>query len=68
MSDYSAYFVNDTGYIVGVESIRSLTDNEAVAAARHLLIGTRFPSMEIWDASQCVAILDREGAGPVSLY
>lgn len=62
MPDYSAYFINDTGYIVGVESIRSLTDNEALVAARRLLVGTKFPSMEVWDVSQCVAIVDREEA------
>ena len=66
MPDYSAYFVNDTGYIVGVESIRSLTDNEALVAARRILVGTKFPSIEIWDASQCVAIVDREDVGTTS--
>lgn len=66
MSDYSAYFINDTGYIVGVESIRSLTDSEALGAARRLLVGTKFPSMEIWDVSRCVAIVDREDVGTTS--
>jgi hypothetical protein len=63
MLDYSAYFVNDVGHIVGVVSIGCRTDDEALAAGRRLLVGTKFPCMEIWNPTRCVAIVDREEAG-----
>jgi hypothetical protein len=66
MLDYSAYFVNDAGHIVGVVSIESCTDDEALVAGRRLLVGTRFPCMEIWDPTHCVAIVDREVSGTAS--
>ena len=63
MLDYSAYFVNDAGHIVGVASIASRTDDEVLVAGRRLLAGTKFPCMEIWNFTHCVAIVDREVAG-----
>jgi hypothetical protein len=66
MLDYSAYFVNDAGHIVGVVSIGSRTDDEALAAGRRLLVGSGFPCMEIWNLTHCVAIVDREVAGTAS--
>ena len=66
MLDYSAYFVNDAGHIVGVVSIGSRTDDEALVAGRRLLVGTKFPCMEIWNPTHCVAIVDREAAGIAS--
>jgi len=62
MLDYSAYFVNNAGHIVGVVSIGSRTDDEAQVAGRRLLVGTKFPCMEIWNLTHCVAIVDREVA------
>jgi hypothetical protein len=66
MLDYCAYFVNVAGHIVGVVSIGSRTDDEALVAGRRLLVGTKFPCMEIWNRTHCVAIVDREVAGTTS--
>ena len=66
MLDYSAYFVNVAGHIVGVVSIGSRTDDEALVAGHRLLVGTKFPCMEIWNRTHCVAIVDREVAGTTS--
>jgi hypothetical protein len=66
MLDYSAYFVNDAGHIVGVVTIGSRTDDEALIAGRRLLVGTKFPRMEIWNPTRCVAIVDREVVGTAS--
>ena len=60
MADYSAYFVNEAGHIVGVESIASRTEDEAVIAGPPHLRSTRFSRMEIWDLTQCIAIVNRE--------
>ena len=60
MADYYAYFINCDGHVVGVEAISSLTDDEALNAARRLLVGSRFPSLEVWDNSQRVGVIDRE--------
>jgi hypothetical protein len=64
MLDYSAYFVNDAGHIVSVASIESRDDDEVVVAGHRLLIKTKFPCMEIWNETHCVAIVDREVKGP----
>jgi hypothetical protein len=66
MLDYSAYLVNHAGHIVGVVSIGSRTDEEALIAGRRFLVGTKFPCMEIWNPTHCVAIVDREVAGTAS--
>jgi hypothetical protein len=68
MADYSAYFVNDDGYIVGVKSVTSCNESEAVIAARRLLKGTKFSCLEIWDLTGCVAIVDREEAGTATRH
>jgi hypothetical protein len=68
MLDYSAYFVNDAGHIVGVVTIDSRTDDEALVAGRRLLAGTKFPRMEIWNPTRCVAIVDREVVGTASSH
>jgi len=66
MVDYNAYFVNDAGHIVGVVSIWSSTDDEALLAGRGLLVRSMFPCMEIWNRTHCVAIVDREVVGGAS--
>ena len=39
MLNYSAYFINDAGHIVGVVSLGSRTEDEALAAGLRLLVG-----------------------------
>jgi hypothetical protein len=60
MPDYSAYFVNGAGDVVAVESIKPLTENEALDAAHRRLVGTRFPCVEVWDLRQRLGVIHRE--------
>ena len=57
MAHYSAYFVNDDGLIVGVQSIKSATDEEAMREARRLIARAMVPNIEIWNVQQRIVIV-----------
>lgn len=60
MSEYSAYFINAAGLIVGVRSLYSHSDEEALTTARLILSEIKLPNIDVWDQCQCIGTVEVE--------
>ena len=59
MADYRIYLLNKAGKIYGFRETRSESDDDVLAAARHLLV--QAPAVEIWERARRVARLFSTG-------